>query len=59
MTPVTYSQAFAQAMREEMVLKARATVQDAIAFADESPLPDPADATRDVTALELGLGNAR
>ena len=44
---------------DEMVLTARATVQDAIAFADESPLPDPVDATRDVTGLDLGLGNAR
>jgi TPP-dependent pyruvate/acetoin dehydrogenase alpha subunit len=44
---------------DEMVLKARATVQDAIAFADESPLPDPIEATRDVTGLDLGLGNAR
>ena len=37
-------------MFDEMVLKARAIVQDAITFADESPLPDPEDATRDVTA---------
>jgi TPP-dependent pyruvate/acetoin dehydrogenase alpha subunit len=44
---------------DKMVLEARATVQDAITFADESPLPDPKDATRDVTGLELGLGNAR
>jgi pyruvate dehydrogenase E1 component alpha subunit len=44
---------------DKMVLGARATVQDAITFADESPLPDPKDATRDVTGLELGLGNAR
>jgi TPP-dependent pyruvate/acetoin dehydrogenase alpha subunit len=46
-------------MFDEMVQKARATVQDAITFADESPLPDPADATRDVTATDLRLGNAR
>jgi TPP-dependent pyruvate/acetoin dehydrogenase alpha subunit len=44
---------------DKMVLEARATVQDAIAFADASPLPDPIEATRDVTGLELGLGNAR
>jgi pyruvate dehydrogenase E1 component alpha subunit len=44
---------------DDMALKARATVQEAIAFADESPLPDPTEATRDVTGLELGLGNAR
>jgi pyruvate dehydrogenase E1 component alpha subunit len=42
-----------------MVLKARETVADAIAFADASPLPDPIEATRDVTGHELGLGNAR
>jgi pyruvate dehydrogenase E1 component alpha subunit len=44
---------------DAMVLEARATVADAIAFADASPLPDPFEATRDVTGLELGLGNAR
>jgi TPP-dependent pyruvate/acetoin dehydrogenase alpha subunit len=44
---------------EEMVRTAQDTVQDAIAFAEASPLPDAAEATRDVTALELGLGNAR
>lgn len=44
---------------DKMVLEARATVQDAIAFADASPLPDPIEATRGVTGLELGLGNAR
>lgn len=42
-----------------MVHKARATVQDAIAFADESPFPDPIEATQEVTGLELGLGNER
>ena len=44
---------------DDMVLMARATVQEAIAFAEASPLPDPIEATRDVTGLELGLGNAR
>ncbi len=44
---------------DDMVNTARATVDEAIAFADASPLPDPVDATRDVTGLELGLGNAR
>lgn len=44
---------------DAMVLEARATVADAIAFADASPLPDPIEATRDVTGLELGLGNVR
>jgi pyruvate dehydrogenase E1 component alpha subunit len=44
---------------DSMVLEARAIVQEAIAFADASPLPDPIEATRDVTGLELGLGNAR
>jgi TPP-dependent pyruvate/acetoin dehydrogenase alpha subunit len=44
---------------EADVRSARETVQDAIAFADESPFPDPAEATRDVTAMDLGLGNAR
>ncbi len=44
---------------DDSVATARATVQDAIAFADASPLPDPGDATRDVTAIELGLGNVR
>jgi TPP-dependent pyruvate/acetoin dehydrogenase alpha subunit len=43
---------------EEFVRTARETVQDSIAFADESPLPDPIEATRDVTAVDLGLGNA-
>ncbi len=43
----------------EMRRTGGATVQDAVAFADESPLPDPISATRDVTGLELGLGNAR
>ena len=42
---------------DRMVIDARATVEDAITFADESPLPDLLDATRDVTAVELGLGN--
>lgn len=46
-------------MFEGMVRTARETIQDAIAFAEESPLPDPAEATRDVTAVELGLGNSR
>jgi TPP-dependent pyruvate/acetoin dehydrogenase alpha subunit len=44
---------------DEMAHNAREIVQDAIAFADESPFPDPSEATRDVTAVELGLGNAR
>ncbi len=43
---------------QQMLEDVQAEVQDAIAFADASPLPDPADATRDVTALDLGLGNA-
>lgn len=44
---------------DSLVLKARETVSEAIAFAEASPLPDPIEATRDVTGLELGLGNAR
>lgn len=40
-----------------LVSNAQATVRDAIEFADASPLPDPIDAARDVTAQELGLGN--
>ena len=44
---------------DELVLRARAIVEDAVTFADESPLPDPMDATHDVTGLDLGLGNAR
>jgi pyruvate dehydrogenase E1 component alpha subunit len=44
---------------EALVGTARATVQDAITFAEESPPPEPIEATRDVTAMELGLGNAR
>jgi len=44
---------------EAMLAGVKAEVQDAIDFADASPLPDPRDATRDVTALDLGLGNAR
>lgn len=44
---------------DAMVLEARSVVEDSIAFADASPLPDPLSATRDVTGLELGLGNAR
>jgi pyruvate dehydrogenase E1 component alpha subunit len=43
---------------EDFVRAARDTVQDAIAFAEESPLPDAIEATRDVTAVDLGLGNA-
>jgi pyruvate dehydrogenase E1 component alpha subunit len=44
---------------DQMAQNARETVQDAIAFADESPFPDPSEATRDVTAVDLGLGNVR
>jgi TPP-dependent pyruvate/acetoin dehydrogenase alpha subunit len=44
---------------DEIANNAREIVQDAIAFADESPLPNPIEATRDVTAVELGLGNVR
>jgi len=44
---------------QQMLEEVQARVQDAIEFADSSPLPDPADATRDVTALDLGLGNVR
>ena len=44
---------------DELVRTSRETVQDAIAFAEGSPLPDPIEATREVTAVELGLGNAR
>jgi pyruvate dehydrogenase E1 component alpha subunit len=44
---------------DHLVADARAVVQEAIAYADESPLPDPMDATRDVTGLELGLESGR
>jgi TPP-dependent pyruvate/acetoin dehydrogenase alpha subunit len=44
---------------DEIANNAREIVQEAIAFADESPFPDPIEATRDVTAVELGLGNER
>jgi pyruvate dehydrogenase E1 component alpha subunit len=44
---------------EGMLKTARATVQDAIDFAEKSPFPDPGTATRDVTSVDLGLGNAR
>ena len=32
-------------------------VDASVAFAEASPLPDPADATRQVTGLDLGMGN--
>jgi TPP-dependent pyruvate/acetoin dehydrogenase alpha subunit len=41
-----------------MVETARDTVKDAIGFAEDSPFPDSSDATREVTSLELGLGNS-
>jgi TPP-dependent pyruvate/acetoin dehydrogenase alpha subunit len=42
---------------EAFLASVQAQVEDAIAFAEESPLPDPLDATRQVTAMDLGLGN--
>lgn len=41
---------------ERLVATARETVAEAIRFADESPMPDPLEATRGVTAIELGVG---
>ena len=40
-----------------LVSGVRAEIDAAVAFAEASPPPDPDDATRDVTALDVGLGN--
>jgi TPP-dependent pyruvate/acetoin dehydrogenase alpha subunit len=40
-----------------LVGEVRAQIDAAVAFAEASPDPDPDDATRDVTAMDLRLGN--
>ncbi len=42
---------------DALVMSVRQEVDEAVAFAEASPEPDPLDATRQVTALDLGMGN--
>ncbi len=45
-----------QAAFESLVAEVRGEVDASIAFAEASPQPDPSDATRGVTALDLHMG---